>query len=387
MPLSLNPDITDALDPPIAEAHGWIAGRTFPPEKPLIDLAQAVPGYPPARPLQEHLAELVKRPESGRYTEITGLPQLRRALAAHLSQAYDAEISSSETAITAGCNQAFCLAVMALARAGDEIVLPLPYYFNHRMWLDMLGIRAVSPTFEPDGVSPETLAAAIGPKTKAIVLVSPSNPSGVILPPERIDALMAVARAHDVPVILDETYKDFLPSEGPPHRLFQDPAWRDGLIQLLSFSKCFAIPGYRVGALVAGPKMIAATTKIMDTIAICAPRIGQEAALYGLTHLGDWLAEKRRTTLDRLAAFQAAMAARGNSFRVVTAGAYFALVAHPFEDPSPEKAARRLATEANLLTLPGSFFGLEGEPLLRFAFANVDVDLMPVVAERLKAAA
>src|SRR5690242_18788048 len=109
-------------EPPIAEAHGWIRGRRFPPERPLIDVAQAVPGYPPPAALTQHLAGLVDRPETARYTEIEGVPALREALAEHLGRFYGASITAPQVAITAGCNQAFCLALMTLAEAGDEVI-------------------------------------------------------------------------------------------------------------------------------------------------------------------------------------------------------------------------------------------------------------------------
>src|SRR5260221_3092029 len=134
MSYGLTETLHEAADPAIAEARGWTRGRVFPPDKMLIDVAQAVPGYPPPATLTDHLAGIVGRPETARYTEIEGVPALRQALAQHMSGFYGAQIATEEAAITAGCNQAFCLAMMALAATGDEVILPLPYYFNHRMW-------------------------------------------------------------------------------------------------------------------------------------------------------------------------------------------------------------------------------------------------------------
>ena len=97
MPIIVNPLVASVAEPPIAEAQSWIAGRSFPADRPLLDLAQAVPGYPPAEPLRDHLAEIVRRPETSRYTDILGLPALRAALAAHMGESYGADIAASQT--------------------------------------------------------------------------------------------------------------------------------------------------------------------------------------------------------------------------------------------------------------------------------------------------
>ena len=139
-----------AVDPsPIGETKRWVLNRTFPAERPLIDLSQAVPGYPPAMELRQHLGERLLDPAMHGYTPILGLPVLREAYAAHLSAFYGAAIAPGEVGITSGCNQAFCLALMSIARAGDEVILPRPHYFNHDMWMRMQGIVPVSLDFRP----------------------------------------------------------------------------------------------------------------------------------------------------------------------------------------------------------------------------------------------
>ena len=127
----------------------------------------------------------------------------------------------------------------------------------------------------------------ITPRTRAIVLVTPGNPSGVTIPPAEIAAFAALARRHDIALILDETYRTFRDTRRPAHPLFADPAWRWTLVSLHSFSKDLAIPGYRVGCVVASPELNREVIKLMDCVAICAPRVGQEAALAGLTRRRD----------------------------------------------------------------------------------------------------
>jgi aspartate/methionine/tyrosine aminotransferase len=390
MSYRLNTLVRDVAEPPIAEAQGWIRGRAFPAEKPLIDVAQAVPGYPPPPALTDHLASVIGRPEMARYTEIEGIPALRRALAAHMSGFYGAPVAPEEVAITAGCNQGFCLAMMALASAGDEIILPLPYYFNHRMWLDMLGIATVALPFRPDrgGVpDPRDAEERITARTRAIVLISPNNPTGAIYPPEVLAEFLALARRRGIALVIDETYKDFLAATGAPHALFADRAWRDTLVQLYSFSKVYCLTGYRVGSIVASPDLIAEAAKAMDCVAICAARIGQEAALYGLDHLAAWREDNRVLMRDRVTALRAAFRDNSIGYELVSAGAYFAYLRHPFRGTSAREVAKRLAEEENMLCLPGSMFGDGQEDYLRFAFANVAAETMPEIASRLASSA
>lgn len=385
-PAALDPVLGHVSPPPIAEAKEWVRGRAFSAAKPLIDLAQAVPGHPPAVELVEHLAERLQDPATHRYTEILGLPALREALAADIGRVYGARPLPSHIGITAGCNQAFCAAVTALAKAGDQVILPQPHYFNHRMWLDTLGIEAVPLPFHPDssGVpDPDDAAKAIGPRTRAIVLVSPNNPTGAIAAPEVIAAFHAVARDHGIALILDETYRDFLPGRTRPHDLFADPDWPETLVHLYSFSKVFAIAGHRVGALVAGPKLLADAEKVMDCMAICAPRPGQEAALFGLKHLRQWVDGTRRLMAERIDAFRTALDPL-DGWRIVSIGGFFAYVEHPFPDSDATTVARALAEQEALLTLPGSMFGAGQERYLRLAFGNVGAEEAATVAARLE---
>jgi aspartate/methionine/tyrosine aminotransferase len=382
----VNQLLAGVAEPAIAEAQGWIAGRTFPKDKPLIDVCQAVPGYPPPAALTEHLSRLVTEPASSRYTDICGLPKLRESLAADMNAFYGATVKPEQVMITAGCNQAFCLTMMSLAQAGDEIVMPAPYYFNYEMWLQMLGIRLVPLAFRPEaGGEPDLAEAerAITPKTKAIVLVSPNNPTGAVYKPEALRAFVALARRRGIALVLDETYRDFLPQDGAPHDLLRDPDWAGTLIHLYSFSKVFAMTGYRVGAIVAGQGFIDHAAKAMDCVAICAPRVGQEAAHFGLGNLAEWRRGNTLMMRDRREALVNAFGRNDLGYELITAGAYFAYLKHPHRGRQANEVARRLADRRNLLALPGSVFGPSQEDFLRVAFANVDAKLMPEIAARL----
>jgi aspartate/methionine/tyrosine aminotransferase len=383
---SINPLLTGVGEPPISEAISWISGRTFPDDKPLVDLSQAAPGYPPAPALTDHLKEIIGAPQSSRYTDIEGIPPLRAGLAKDINRRYDGAVKPEHILITAGCNQAYCLTANALAKPGEEIIQTSPYYFNYRMWLDMSGINTVLlPHAKNNPASPDLAAAEklIGPKTRALVLISPNNPTGAIYPPEEIRAAFELCRKKKIAFILDETYRDFMPSAPAPHDLFRDPDWSDTLIHLYSFSKSFSLPGYRVGAIVAAPELVAEIAKAMDCVAICAPRIGQLAAAYGLEHLDTWRAGITEMIGDRLLAVQSAFSRNDLGYELISAGGFFAYLKHPHRGRSAMEVAKRLAQQQNLLILPGSMFGPDQDDYLRVAFANVEAKWMPEVAERL----
>ena len=381
-----NPWLAAVAPSPIGETRRWVLGRTFPADRPLIDLSQAVPGYPPALDLRRHLGELLLDPAMHGYTPTLGLPVLREAYAGHLTDFYGATIAPAEVGITSGCNQAFCLALMSLAKAGDQVIVPRPHYFNHDMWLRMQGIEPVPLDFRPgSGAVPsaEDAERLIGPRTRAIILISPNNPTGAVYPPATLRAFFELARKRGIALLLDETYKDFLPQGERPHDLFSQPDWRGTLVHLYSFSKVFALTGYRVGGVSADAALISQIEKAMDCVSICAPRLAQEAALYGLRNLLPW-ARNNTAGLQARADLLGRGLERSNRWRLVSIGAYFAYVEHPFAGTPSTEVSKRLADEENLLTIPGDMFGAGQERFIRIAFANVTDDKIPTVLERLE---
>ena len=382
---------TDAtFPPPVMEARRWTHGVTFPDDRPLINVSQAAPVVPPPDALRREMARLVvEDPGSHLYGPVLGLPDLRAEVARQWAAGYGGGIAPENVAITSGCNQAFTAAISSLCGEGDEVIVPVPYYFNHAMWLDMAGVRMV-PLPTGDGLIPEAAAAAarITGRTRAIVLVSPNNPGGVEYPAQTLRAFFGLARAHGLALIVDETYRDFDSRAGAPHDLFTGD-WDDTLIQLYSFSKAYRLTGHRIGAMVAAPARLAQAEKFLDTVSICPNQLGQRAALWAMQHLGDWLAGERAEILARRAAIGAAfprLAAQG--WRLRGCGAYFAYLEHPFDTPS-DVLARSLVTGAGVLLLPGTMFRPADDPAgareLRIAFANIDTAGISTLFDRLAA--
>jgi aspartate/methionine/tyrosine aminotransferase len=378
-----NPAISAVEAPPIAEAMTWL--KSGPRNRAVINLCQAVPSYPPAEAMQEAIGRLAKEDAISLYSDILGVPELREGLAAHMSAAYGGGIAAEDVAITAGCNQAFATAVMALAGPGDNVILSAPYYFNHQMWLDMLRVEVRHLPCRSPGLIPsaEDALGLIDKNTRAIVLCSPNNPTGAIYSPATLAAFHELARAKGTVLVLDETYKDFRTDSGPAHNLFTSAAWRENFVQLYSFSKVFGMTGYRVGSLIAGPEIMKHVEKILDCVAICAPHISQAAAHFGLLNLDGWKAEKIAMIHGRADALRKAFERPDLAYKLECVGAFFAYVRHPFAGMPAKAVAQHLAGEHDLLCLPGSMFGPGQEDYLRLAFANVDATVMPQVAERL----
>lgn len=384
--MNFSPNISNVHFPPISEVKRWAAARP-PGGRKLIDLCQAVPDYPPATELTDHLSRLLGDPLLSRYSPDEGLPEVRGALCGYYGRKYGALLSPDNFCLTIGASQAFWLAIVTLCRAGDEIVVQTPYYFDHPMALDILGIRGVyAPFVEAEGgvPNPATIESLITDRTRAILVVSPSNPTGAITPPAAIRELFGLARRRNIALILDETYNEFIPGGLRPHDLFSDPAWGDHFVQIASFGKTFALTGYRAGMLVASGEFIGHALKAQDSMAVCQPRITQHAVRFGVENLDPWVAANRDMMSRRHDLFRAEFMRPGNRFRIAASGAFFAWVRHPFKECSGRGAAKRLVDEAAILCLPGEVFGPGLEGYLRLAFGNIREEDIPEAVARFR---
>jgi aspartate/methionine/tyrosine aminotransferase len=386
MSMLFSPHIQAVHFPPISEVKGWLAAR---PDigLELIDLCQAVPDYPPAPELTTHLATLLGDPQTSKYSPDEGLPEVLETVCRHYRCTYDAQIEPANLCLTIGASQAFWLAIVALCQAGDEVVVQAPYYFDHAMALDMLGIRGVYAPFDEASAglpSPAVIDALITARTRAILLVTPSNPTGAIIPPEVLDELYSVAQRRNIALILDETYNSFIPGGARPHALFTRAEWGDHFVQIASFGKTFALTGYRAGLLAASPQFIHQALKAQDTMAVCQPRITQHAVRFGLDHLDGWVAANREMMGRRHDLFRLEFLKPGNPFKLAASGAFFAWVRHPWAELTGRRAARRLVDEAAILCLPGEVFGPGLEGYLRLAFGNIREEAIPEAVRRFR---
>ena len=383
----LSPRIRNTFAAPIPTAKAWAtrydgrAGAT-------IDLTQAVPGYPTHPDLAARLAEGAASPIQARYGTIDGDEALRTALAADINRVYGGTLTAADLAITAGANLAFTMALTVLCGVGDQVMLPVPWYFNNAMALSMQGLEALPLPCRPqDAFVPDPALAAdlITDRTRAIVLISPNNPTGAVYPAETIHRFSDLCRRRGLWLILDESYRDFLPeAELPPHTLFQDPDWGDHMIHLYSFSKAYCVAGHRVGAMACAPRVRTELNKVLDTMQICPPRGPLPGLTWAIDNLHNWKEGNRALIAQRARVFREGVG-QLQDWRIDALGTYFAYVRIPETQKDAMTAGEKLATECGLLSLVGPFFGPGQDRHLRLAFANVDIDAIAQVPERLKA--
>ncbi len=364
----MNPLVQDTGSPPIPAVQGW--GRAYGGGRgPLIDLCQAVPGYPPHPELLRRLSEAAADPLCAKYGFIPGDPALREAYAA------ESGVSPGRVMITAGCNQALFTALLTLVPRGAAVLLPTPWYYNHEMTCRMLGLEARAlPTEAADGFLPDPeRAAALMEGVAAVVLITPNNPTGAIYPAATVEAFAALCRRYGAALLLDETYRDFLPEApvAPP----------DDAVRLYSFSKAYAVPGHRVGALTLPERLVGEATKVLDCLHICPQRPAQAALAWAIPSLRAWREANRLEMLGRAETVRRSFAAIPE-WRIDSLGAYFAYVRHPFAGVSAWSVCEHLAREHGVTLLPAPAFAGSPEHL-RVSFANVDRDGIERLAERL----
>lgn len=383
---TVNPLVAGVTPPPIPEVHRWAAsyGGSW---GPMLDLCQAVPGYPPHPEMLEQLATSARDPASAKYGLINGDLRLRETYAAQVSVAYGGTVWPDQVAITAGCNQAFFLAMLTIARGGDAVLLPTPWFWNHQQTCTMLGIepRALPCTAETGFVpDPEQAEAMLDASVRAIVLITPNNPTGAVYPPSVIAAFAALCRRRGIRLILDETYRDFLPEgQDRAHDLFADPAWDECIIQLYSFSKAYCVPGHRLGAILASLGLVQQFMKVLDCLHICPQRAGQSALCWAIDALPSWREANRAIINARADAMRRAFE-RLPEWRVESLGAYFAYVRHDQLQTPSAQVVEALATGRGAMCLPGSAFGPGQDAHVRIAFANTETAAIPQVADRLR---
>lgn len=385
MSCCFNPHVASLSMPPIPAVFAW--ARSYGGALgSLIDLSQAAPGHPPHDDLLRWLAQAAGSPQACGYGAIEGELSLRQAYCRHLNGVYGQAFLPEHIHITAGANQGFVCTIMALAGSGDKIALTNPFYFNHETTLSMLGIKVVPVSCDADeGFLPSlsSVRAVLQSGVKALALVTPNNPTGAVYPKSLLQEIFELCQAHGTWLIVDETYRDFLdPAFGRPHDLFANPGWENGLIQIYSFSKSFAIPGHRLAAITAGQDAIAQIVKVMDNVQICAPRAAQIALAKALPVLDGWRADNAAEIARRTIAMQQAFDNLPH-WKLASMGAYFAFARHPYVGVSSVEVAEQLAKRAGILTVPGSFFGAELDGFLRLAFANVDCSTIATLPERL----
>ncbi|MFE2499064.1 pyridoxal phosphate-dependent aminotransferase [Streptomyces scopuliridis] len=305
------------------------------------------------------------KPENHHYGPTGGEDRLRQAIADRLTLRAAAPLDGSNVLVTNGAKQALFNTFMALLKPGDEVLIPAPYWVTFPSSVRLAGGSPVivQPSAGGLKVTPDDLEAARSPSTRAIVLCSPNNPTGLVYDPSELRALLAWAAQHGIWIVSDETYVDlgFRPVPAPSQ---VEPGVTDRLVTVGSVSKSYAMTGWRIGWM-SGPKqVIDAATAIQSHTTSNVSRIAQAAALAALTG-HDVTADFRAILRDRLSLCASVLEPLG-LFRTPPDGAFYIFPDVRRFDPDDVAVADRLLS-AGVVTVPGASFGAPGHLRLSFA--------------------
>jgi aspartate/methionine/tyrosine aminotransferase len=326
-----------------------------------ISLGQGVVYYPPPPQAAAYAARYASGGDHA-YKPVQGLPELLAALRTkHLAENGFDPTRGRAVVVTAGGNMGFMNAVLAIADPGDEIILPTPYYFNHEMAVAIANCKAVLvPTDDRYQLRPEALRAAITPRTRAIVTVSPNNPSGAVYAEAVLREVNQICGDAGIYHVSDEAYEYFTYDGAGPFAPASIVGSEGHTISLYSLSKSHGFAGWRIGWMVVPEDLLTAVKKIQDTILICPPVISQHAALGALEAGRAYCEEKIRTIRDARAIVMNELEALGGLVTVPRAeGAFYFLVRVLTEMPSM-MLVERLVREYGVGVLPGETFGIDG---------------------------
>jgi aspartate/methionine/tyrosine aminotransferase len=361
-----SPTRMDAVQAPIIP----IVGRLIRETPGTISLGQGVVHYGPPPAALDAVRAALTQPATHEYGDGAGLPALVDRIARKLAVENGIDTArGASVMVTAGANMAFMHAVLAVTQPGDEVIIPMPFYFNHEMAIDMAGCQPVPvPTDERYQLELEAIRAAITPRTRVVVTVSPNNPSGAVLSAASLRELSDLCRERGLYHISDETYEYFTYGDARHISPGSFPGALPHTIALYSLSKAFGFAGWRVGYMVYPSHLSSAMMKSQDTILICPSIASQAAALaamdvgraYCEPHVRE-LASIREIVIEQLSALSPLV-------RVPTAdGAFYCLIkVETSEDPIALN--ERLIREHRVAVIPGTAFGMSGGCYFRVAY-------------------
>ena len=366
----------------------------------VITLGQGVPSFGPPPAAIDAARRALSDPATHLYCADAGVLSLRRALCEKLAAHHGITATPDEVIITAGGNQAFMLAAMTLIDPGDEVILSTPYFVNQEMALRAIGAVPVeAAVYEAQRFRTRwiDIEPHITSRTRAVVLCTPSNPTGAVIAATELERIVLELRARGIVVFCDETYMHFVygdgsggsgatGSAGPIGPISASAAsvdgWRENVVVLGTFSKSFGMTGWRLGYLLAGSPVCDQAIKIQDAMVICPPVLAQvvaEAAVreswnYAFTHHPELLA-RRQLLAEELAAIPGLHWTPAD-------GGFFAFVR---VDGCADSVALSTAIldAVDVVTIPGRTFGECGEGYLRLSYGAANEEALREACRRL----
>jgi N-succinyldiaminopimelate aminotransferase len=323
-----------------------------------------------------------------------GVPELRQAIAAHQLRCYGLDYDpQSEILVTVGATEAVSATILALCEAGDEVVVLEPYYDSYAAAITLAGARRVPVPLRPTGVDgrftfdPDELRAAVGPRTRVVLLNSPHNPTGTVLTRDELDVVAAVCLDRDLTAVTDEVY-EHLVYDGRTHvPLASLPGMRERTVTISSAGKTFSVTGWKIGWICAPAPLVRAVNTVKQFLTYTHSAPMQLAVAGALDGEMAWVEDLRVSLQDRRDRLAAGLAAVG--FGVSRPqGTYFIQAdVRPLGDADGTEVARRLPHEAGVVAIPTAGFCDTpdvGRAFVRFAFCKRD-DVLDEAIERLTA--
>ncbi len=343
-----------------------------------ISFGQGIAFYGPPPEAFSSVQECLTDESINRYGPVEGIPELQQALIEKLKTTNSIDINSGNAVIvTAGSNMAFNTAILAITDPGDEVILPLPYYFNHEMSLTMERCKPILvPCKEDFHLDVDQIRSAITNKTKAIITISPNNPSGAVYSKQELLEINQLCLEKNIYHISDEAYEDFY-YQG--HQHFSSASHKDTqqhTISLFSFSKGYGFAGWRIGYMVIPEHLLPAVKKIQDTILISPPVISQHAAIGALSAENNFLATKRNAMSVKRELVLGKLCALSNLKSTPSSeGAFYTLLNIDTKQDDMQ-LAQILIEKHGVATIPGSAFGIKSGCYLRLSYgALTDEDI------------
>jgi aspartate/methionine/tyrosine aminotransferase len=334
----------------------------------------------PDFPTPEHVVEAAHeaaRTGHTRYAPNAGLPELREALADKVTRRNGYEAHPDQVVVTQGGIEALYLVLLALLEPGDEVLLPDPAWPNFRMIAHLLGARVLPyPLVSEGDFLPrlEDLERLVTPRTRAILVNTPSNPLGTVVPRELVDRLLEFARRRDLWYISDEVYDEVVFDDAfVSAGAMADPG--DRLVSVYSFSKVYAMTGWRVGYLVAPPDLAKLLTGMQEPIVSCVNTPAQLAALAAVTGPQDVVREMRESYRERRDELLEILG-RGDLPSSQPSGAFYVWTDVSAANVPSMDFARSLIEREHVAVAPGSAFGDLGEGYVRLSLASSREDLL-----------
>ena len=331
----------------------------------------------PTSDTPEHIKEAavaaIRDGSVGGYSENAGLLKLREEIIRKLKRDNKIEAAVSQILVTVGAIEGLCAAVMAVIDPGDEVILPSPTYSTHIRIVNIAsGKPVLVPTIEKDGfvLDIEGIKNAITPKTKAILYCSPSNPTGTVFSEMQLRQLAEIAIENNLMVITDEAYEYFVFDEHKHFSIASIPEMKKNVISCFTFTKTYAMTGWRIGYLHADEEIIPQITKAHIPFAICAPVVSQYAALGALQGSQDCVVKFKEHYLLTRNLMCERLNELGSIFEYHKPGGSYLMFPKILVESGKDSTAfcKRLLKEAGVSATPGIAFGPTGQGHLRLSF-------------------